>query len=67
MSVLDELFNEGMMGEPERLDHIIREHEKLRARVSQLEDLLRSKGILTDEERARLAGPETNRHVPAEG
>jgi hypothetical protein len=56
MAVLNDLLNVGMMGEPQRLDYVIREHERLRRRVAELEQLLRSKGILTAEDQARLAG-----------
>jgi hypothetical protein len=56
MSVLNDLLNTGLMGEPQRLDYVIREHERLQRRVSDLEELLKSKGIISDEERTRLAG-----------
>jgi hypothetical protein len=63
MSILDEVFNAGMMGEPERLDFIIREHQKLEVRVARLEELLRSKGIITDEEHTRLVRSATRAEV----
>ncbi len=54
MSVVNDLFNAAFMGEPERLDYVIEEHKKLQARVAQLEELLKSKGIVTTQELNRL-------------
>lgn len=53
MAVLNDLLNLGMMGEPQRLDHVIRELEKLQRRVAELEELLRSKGIIAVEQQTR--------------
>lgn len=54
MSVIDDLFRTSV-GEPARLDYIIREHDKLKKRVEALEYFLISKGLLTRDERAHLA------------
>ena len=58
MSALNDLLNVNQMGEPQRLDYIIREHEKLQARVSRLEALLQARGLLSPEELAAVASPE---------
>jgi hypothetical protein len=54
MSILNDMLNTGLMGEPQRLDYIIREHEKLQARVTRLEELLLSKGVITEGEKTTL-------------
>ena len=43
------------MGESDRLDYVIREHEALKARVAALVTMLSDKGVLTRDERVRLA------------
>ena len=45
-------------GEPERLDYIIREHEKLERRFAALADLLVEKQILSRDEVDRLKSEE---------
>ena len=55
MSILNDLLSAGQMGEPDRLDYVIREHEQLLSRVEALIELLRSKGLITDEEASQLA------------
>lgn len=57
MSILNDMLNGGMMGEPERLDYVIHEHEKLQARVNQLIELLIAKGLITTQERAAFESP----------
>lgn len=40
MAIFSDMLNIGMMGEPARLDHLIREHEKLEAKFNRLMELL---------------------------
>lgn len=54
MSILNNMLNAGLMGEPQRLDYVIREHDRLQARVDRLTELLRSKGLITSEELSAL-------------
>jgi hypothetical protein len=42
MSILDAW----LMGEPRRLDYVIREHEKLRRQVETLTELLVARGVI---------------------
>jgi hypothetical protein len=60
MSILNSILTTSQMGEPARLDYIIREHEKLEARVESLVNLLRSKGLITDEEVSELTANPAN-------
>lgn len=55
MSILNSILNTSQMGEPARLDYAIREQERLVAQVDALVALLRSKGLITEEEASRLA------------
>ena len=50
MSILSSVLNAQMMGEPQRLDYVIREHEKLERKVDALIELLVSKELLTRSE-----------------
>lgn len=52
--MLNDLLNTSQMGEPERLDHAFAEHFKLRVQVEALIALLQAKGIISEEEAARL-------------
>ena len=54
MATFSDMLNIGMMGEPARLDYLIREHEKLEAKFRRLAELLTSKGLITREERMSL-------------
>jgi len=54
MSILNSMLNAGLMGEPQRLDYVIRAHDLLQARVDRLTELLRSKGLITAEELSAL-------------
>ena len=60
MAILSDMLNMGMMGEPARLDHVIREHERLEAKFNRLAELLTSKGLITKEERLALESQETS-------
>ena len=50
-----ELFDVvGMPGEPQRLDYIIKEHEKLQRRFTALVDLLFEKKLISHDEAVRI-------------
>ena len=59
MSILNDMLNIGGLGEPRRLDYVIREYETLQARVVRLEELLEAKGVITSAERSRLEARES--------
>jgi hypothetical protein len=63
MSILNDMLNIGGMGEPQRLDYVIREHEKLQARVIRLEELLLAKGLITEGEKSALESQEVSSTV----
>jgi hypothetical protein len=63
MSILNDMLNFGGMGEPHRLDYVIREHEKLQARVIRLEELLLAKGLITEREKSTLDSQEDRSFV----
>ena len=54
MTLLNDLFSVRTMGEADRLDYIIREHDKLQEQFKSLIATLALKGALTPEEVARL-------------
>jgi hypothetical protein len=61
MALINDLLNVGTMGESNRLDYAIREHEALQAKYAALKAsvdtliaVLRQKGVLTDDEESAL-------------
>ena len=50
MSLLDETIWGGIPGESDRLDHIIKEHEKLERRFAALVQLLADKQVLSPDD-----------------
>ena len=66
MSILNDMLNMGMMGEPGRVDYVIREYEKLEARLTRLEGLLLAKGLITNAEQSALQSPDSDGAVPVD-
>ncbi len=53
---LSDILGTTLLGESDRLDYVIREHEKLEQVVQRLMTTLTSKGIMTTEEIASVIG-----------
>ena len=58
MAIFSDMINIGMKA---RLDHVIREHERLEVRFNRLVELLASKGLITRDERISLDAEDIER------
>lgn len=56
MTILDDLFNASLHGEPARLDATIRDQEQLQQQFTRLLDALRDKGLITAAEEKSVRG-----------
>jgi hypothetical protein len=54
MSILNDLFNAGTLGESNRLDFVVRECDRLQTQFNQLVALLAEKNLLTPADLDRL-------------
>ncbi len=64
MSVLSDLFSVRTLGESDRLDYVIGEHDKLTGHFKSLVEMLEAKGVLAHDEVVRLTATSEPTAIP---